>query len=84
MLATGGFTYNEEMLAAHAPLLLDRPGSAAGHGSRAGPVHGRFRARADRPRGTGPPHPPVPCPAMSEAAMWPKTMAEPIGTPGPG
>ncbi|GAA3483164.1 FAD-dependent oxidoreductase [Streptomyces yanii] len=28
VLATGSFTYNEEMLAAHAPLLLDRPGSA--------------------------------------------------------
>ncbi|POX57213.1 flavoprotein [Streptomyces sp. Ru71] len=28
VLATGGFTYNEEMLAAHAPLLVGRPGSA--------------------------------------------------------
>ncbi|MBD0423943.1 FAD-dependent oxidoreductase [Streptomyces sp. TRM S81-3] len=28
VLATGGFTYNEEMLAAHAPLLMGRPGSA--------------------------------------------------------
>ncbi|MFF2509225.1 FAD-dependent oxidoreductase [Streptomyces sp. NPDC058067] len=28
VLASGSFTYNEDMLAAHAPLLLDRPGSA--------------------------------------------------------
>lgn len=56
--------------------------SPSGAGVAAGGVGGSPVGDPPTWRGAG--YPFVPRVAMSVAAMWPKTMAEPMGTPGPG